>query len=131
MTILHVLNGDTTAEALARSEVPGARLPFREALVTGPAPAGVEGAEWRAHRAAHLARESGGEPCASARPTPADAWWPASGITWSATAWTSGSAESTCARENRCGAGTPGGAVSCATMRPTLTGAAGRSANQL
>lgn len=66
--ILHVLNGDTTAAALARSALPGTHLPFREALATGPAPAEVGGEEWRARRAAHLAAECrGSAPAIAAR----------------------------------------------------------------
>ncbi|MFN2433095.1 MAG: RNA polymerase subunit sigma-24 [Gemmatimonadota bacterium] len=56
--ILHVLNGDATAELLARSGLSGDRLPFREALVSGPTP-DLGRARWRACRAAHLASEAG------------------------------------------------------------------------
>ncbi|MBA2564999.1 MAG: RNA polymerase subunit sigma-24 [Gemmatimonadetes bacterium] len=57
--LLHVLNGDATAAVLARSGVPGDRLPFREALISGPTPFGVRTEAWRSLRAAHLADEAG------------------------------------------------------------------------
>jgi hypothetical protein len=56
---LHVLNGDTTTDVLSRSGVPGERLAFREALITGPAPRGLSDVDWRSLRAEHLAGESG------------------------------------------------------------------------
>lgn len=58
-SLLHILNGDTTAALLARTGLPGDRLPFREALISGPAPRDVSADVWRSVRAEHLAAESG------------------------------------------------------------------------
>lgn len=55
--VIHIHNGDVVAEAARRSGIPGEHLPFRESLVTGPVPAGME----LETRARFLA-ESYGEP---------------------------------------------------------------------
>jgi len=53
--MLHIHNGDSSAETLKQSALPGEHFAFREALIEGPTPAGVEGEEWRRVRADHLA----------------------------------------------------------------------------
>ncbi len=52
--MLHIHNGDSSAETLKQSALPGEHFAFREALIEGPTPAGVEGEEWRRVRADHL-----------------------------------------------------------------------------
>ncbi len=54
--ILHIHNGDATADVAKQSSIPGEHFAWREALIEGPAPANVEGAEWRRRRARHLAK---------------------------------------------------------------------------
>lgn len=52
--MLHILDGESTAGTLKQTDVPGEKFPFRDALIEGPAPIGVEGLEWRRMRAQHL-----------------------------------------------------------------------------
>jgi hypothetical protein len=52
--MLHIHNGDFSAERARQSSMPGEHLAWREALIEGPTPAGVSGAEWRQLRARHL-----------------------------------------------------------------------------
>ena len=52
--MLHIHNGDSSAETLKQSALPGEHFAFREALIDGPTPAGVAGEEWRKLRAHHL-----------------------------------------------------------------------------
>lgn len=51
--MLHIHNGDSSA-GTARESIPGQHFAWREALVCGPAPAGLDGVEWRQIRADHL-----------------------------------------------------------------------------
>lgn len=51
---LHIHNGDATADIAKKSTIPGEHFAWREALIEGPAPANVNGAEWRRSRAEHL-----------------------------------------------------------------------------
>ena len=53
--MLHIHNGDSSA-GTARESIPGQHLAWREALVCGPAPAGLDSVEWRQMRADHLAK---------------------------------------------------------------------------
>lgn len=53
--MLHIHNGDSSAETLKQSALPGEHFAFREALIDGPTPARVAGEEWRKLRADHLA----------------------------------------------------------------------------
>lgn len=53
--MLHIHNGDSSADTARQSNLPGEHFAFRESLMTGPTPAGVERAEWRQLRARHLA----------------------------------------------------------------------------
>ncbi len=52
--MLHILDGDSSANTLRQSSVEGDIISCREALVAGPAPASVEGEEWLQVRARHL-----------------------------------------------------------------------------
>jgi len=55
VNLLHIHNGDSSAEILKKSDLRGEHFAFREALIDGPTPAGVAGEEWRKLRANHLA----------------------------------------------------------------------------
>src|SRR6185503_6593933 len=53
--MLHIHNGDSSAETLRKSDLPGEHFAFREALIDGPTPLHVADEEWRKLRAHHLA----------------------------------------------------------------------------
>ncbi len=53
--MLHIHNGDSTANTLREASFPGTHFAFREALATGPTPAGLSQDEWLAMRANYLA----------------------------------------------------------------------------
>jgi len=53
--MLHILNGDSSANILKQSTISGERLPWREALMAGPRPAGLSHDQWLEVRAQHLA----------------------------------------------------------------------------
>ena len=53
--MLHIHNGDSSAEVLRQSNLPGEHLAWREALIDGPTPENVAWSEWRKLRARHLA----------------------------------------------------------------------------
>ncbi|HKZ03687.1 MAG TPA: DUF1835 domain-containing protein [Pyrinomonadaceae bacterium] len=55
--MLHIVNGESTAGTLRQSAVQGEMFSFRDALICGPTPAGVAGAEWRRTRARHLSED--------------------------------------------------------------------------
>jgi hypothetical protein len=57
--MLHIHNGDSTAETAKKSDLPGAHLAWREALACGPAPGGLSDIEFRRVRAKHLAEAYG------------------------------------------------------------------------
>ncbi len=57
--MLHIHNGDSSAEIARQSSMAGEHLAWREALIEGPTPANVSGAEWRKLRARHLAESYG------------------------------------------------------------------------
>ena len=59
--MLHIHNGDSSANTARQSSLPGEHFAWREALIEGPTPAGVEGEEWRRLRAKHLAESYGVE----------------------------------------------------------------------
>ncbi|MFQ5652508.1 MAG: hypothetical protein ACE5IY_21460 [bacterium] len=59
--MLHILNGDGIAVTFRKTGLPGTVLPWREALVCGPAPANVSGDKWIRMRASHLS-EAYGQP---------------------------------------------------------------------
>ena len=57
--MLHIHNGDSSANIAKQSSLPGEHLAWRESLITGPTPAGVGGNEWRSVRAQHLSKAYG------------------------------------------------------------------------
>jgi hypothetical protein len=57
--MLHIHNGDSTAATARKAAIPGEHLAWREALVCGPAPAGVSGEEFLRLRAQHLSEAYG------------------------------------------------------------------------
>jgi hypothetical protein len=57
--MLHIHNGDCSANIAKESSVSGEHFAFRESLITGPTPAGVSGDEWRTLRAQHLSESYG------------------------------------------------------------------------
>ncbi len=57
--MLHLHNGDSSANIAKESSLPGDHFAFRESLITGPTPAGLSGEEWRSRRALHLSESYG------------------------------------------------------------------------
>jgi hypothetical protein len=57
--MLHIHNGDSSANTAKQSSLPGEQFAGREALIDGPNPAGLEGAEWRMVRAQYLSEAYG------------------------------------------------------------------------
>lgn len=57
--MLHILDGESSAATLAQTQVPGEKFAWREALLEGPTPAGVEGDAWLELRARHLSEHYG------------------------------------------------------------------------
>ena len=57
--MLHIHNGDSSAETAKNANIPGEHLAWREALICGPAPAGLTREEFRRVRAQHLAEAYG------------------------------------------------------------------------
>ena len=57
--MLHIHNGDSSANIAKQSSLPGEHFAWRESLITGPTPAGVGGNEWRSVRAQHLSKAYG------------------------------------------------------------------------
>jgi hypothetical protein len=53
--MLHIHNGDSTANKMKEAKFPGEHFAFREALATGPTPRGLSLDEWIAVRANYLA----------------------------------------------------------------------------
>jgi hypothetical protein len=58
--MLHIHNGDSTANTARQSTIPGEHFAFREAMIAGPTPAGLSDVDWRKLRAAHLSAAYGG-----------------------------------------------------------------------
>ncbi len=52
--MLHIHNGDSSADTARQTSLPGEHFAFREALVAGPAPSGLSHSEWRKIRSQHL-----------------------------------------------------------------------------
>lgn len=52
--MLHIHNGDASADIAKQTSLPGEHFAFREALIDGPAPSGLSRSEWRRIRARHL-----------------------------------------------------------------------------
>jgi hypothetical protein len=59
--ILHIHNGDASADVAKQSSIPGEHFAWREALIDGPAPAAANEQEWRRVRARHLSDAYGVE----------------------------------------------------------------------
>jgi hypothetical protein len=57
--MLHIHNGDSTAATARKAAIPGEHLAWREALVCGPAPAGLSAEEFLRLRAKHLSEAYG------------------------------------------------------------------------
>ena len=59
--MLHIHNGDCSADIAKQSSVPGEHFAWREALIEGPTPADVSEEQWRKLRARHLSESYGAE----------------------------------------------------------------------
>ena len=59
--ILHIHNGDASADVAKQSSIPGEHFAWREALIDGPAPVAANEQEWRRVRAQHLSESYGVE----------------------------------------------------------------------
>ena len=57
--MLHIHNGDSTAETAKKSNIPGEHLAWREAMVCGPTPTGLSAEEFLQLRANHLSEAYG------------------------------------------------------------------------
>lgn len=57
--MLHIHNGDVSADTARSSSLPGEHLAFREALIGGPTPSGLTATQWRETRAKHLSEAYG------------------------------------------------------------------------
>jgi len=57
--MLHIHNGDSSANTARQSSLSGEHFAFREALIDGPTPAGLSRDDWRRLRAQHLADSYG------------------------------------------------------------------------
>ncbi len=64
--MLHIHNGDASADVAKQSSLPGEHFAFREALIDGPTPSGLSQSNWRQIRARHLSESYGvNEECVS------------------------------------------------------------------
>jgi len=57
--MLHIHNGDSTAETAKQSTLAGQHVAWRESLITGPTPSGLSEDKWRRVRAQHLSNSYG------------------------------------------------------------------------
>ena len=57
--MLHVHNGDSSADTAKQSSLAGEHFAWRESLITGPTPAGLSDEAWRRIRAQHLSEAYG------------------------------------------------------------------------
>jgi len=57
--MIHIHNGDCSADTAKQSSLPGQHFAWRESLITGPTPSGLSGNEWRSVRAQHLSEAYG------------------------------------------------------------------------
>ncbi len=57
--MLHIHNGDSSANIAKQSTIPGEHFAWREALIEGPTPEDVSGEQWRRIRAKHLSEYYG------------------------------------------------------------------------
>jgi len=60
--MLHIHNGDCSADTAKLSSLSGEHFAFREALIAGPAPSDLSPSDWRQVRAQHLAENYDIEP---------------------------------------------------------------------
>ena len=65
--MLHIHNGDSSADIARQSSMPGEHFAWREALIDGPTPAGITGEAWRRLRARHLSEFYGVDPADTER----------------------------------------------------------------
>ncbi len=54
--MLHILDGASSADTLSKTDVPGEIFAWREALISGPTPAGLNEDEWIAIRSEYLSQ---------------------------------------------------------------------------
>lgn len=66
IAMLHIHNGDSSANVLKESGLKGEHLAWREALIAGPTPQNLSAADWRNVRSLHLAEAYELDPQASA-----------------------------------------------------------------
>lgn len=59
--MLHIHNGDATANTARQTSLPGEHFAWRESLITGPTPLGLSADEWRLMRARHLSAAYGAD----------------------------------------------------------------------
>jgi len=57
--MLHILNGTSTEQTLRQTSIAGDLFSFRDALIAGPAPEGLDEHSWRRTRAEHLSENYG------------------------------------------------------------------------
>jgi hypothetical protein len=57
--MLHIHNGDSTAETAKTTSLAGQHVAWRESLITGPTPSGLSSDDWRRVRGSHLAESYG------------------------------------------------------------------------
>jgi hypothetical protein len=57
--MLHIHNGDATADTARQSTLAGQHLAWRESLITGPTPSGLSPDDWRRVRGGHLSESYG------------------------------------------------------------------------
>jgi hypothetical protein len=57
--MLHIHNGDCSAQIARQSSLPGEHFAWRESLITGPTPAGLLADDWGKLRAQHLSESYG------------------------------------------------------------------------
>lgn len=60
--MLHIHNGDSSADIARQSSLTGEHFAWREALIEGPTPGGLTGPEWFGSRARHLTEFYGVDP---------------------------------------------------------------------
>jgi hypothetical protein len=57
--MLHIHNGDCSADTARQSSLAGEHFAWRESLITGPTPSGLSDNEWRRIRSKHLSEAYG------------------------------------------------------------------------
>jgi hypothetical protein len=57
--MLHILNGSSTEQTLRQTSIAGDLFSFRDALIAGPAPEGLDEISWRRTRVEHLSEDYG------------------------------------------------------------------------